>query len=197
MGPLDLAQAQPFSRKNTMASLTSARALPEHEHLENIRQRAVTWIAAADQKATAMLGIAGALAALGGPAFAASGGKGSLLARLFLCAFAALDLFAVLSAVIVLWPRTDRPRILRRKGLTSVLPRSISFFADLAALDATQFAKHLTDATPDLRHQDTYEQAIVICEIAALKMQWMRWTIGFLGASLVMLVLSLLAAAAT
>jgi heme A synthase len=153
------------------------------KRLKNLREIVAPWVGSADGKATGLLAVAGAL--LAAIAFA-SAGTDSKAERWFVYVFCVLAVLSIASSAMVLIPRVNREKMLKKKGAQSVLATSPTFFGDLARLNYAQFQKTLESPNTEERASDALEQTYVLCIIAAAKMRWMR-------ASVILLLLSLVA----
>jgi Family of unknown function (DUF5706) len=153
---------------------------------DDIRRVAGGWIASADLKATAMLAAGCAV-----PALAALTGvkPGNVLSVTMLGAFCLLDVASIVASALVLFPRTNRQKILTEKGATDPLPRSITFFGDLGDLGYYELKALLNkDDSEQMRERDAMEQTLIVTWIANRKMQYMRASVACLAAASVVLV---------
>lgn len=147
-------------------------------NVERIRRLAVVWIGSADQKATAILAIGGALVAIVSSSLADSDG----LTRLVVCQRIALVVFVISmlasigTAGFVLWPRTSRKSILKASGWNPV-EFSASFFGDVSNLNRSTFLA-ICSANDTVVKRDALEQAFVSAKIASIKMKCVKLSIS-------------------
>lgn len=147
---------------------------------ELIASKSVGWIASAEAKATAGLTVEAVLIGL-----VMMDGKHDpthqLVTLLFWC-FIASAALAAGCCLFVLWPRTNRLRLLGVKGKTSLSP---TFFEDVTAQSFENF-KFATFSDMDIK-QDAIEQAYILAKIARLKMWWVKVSFLCVGASVLLL----------
>ena len=153
--------------------------LPD-KHLDRLATAAGGWISAADAKAAALLGVSNILL---GAVFLADlyprVGEHSLLKWTF------VGLVLTLHAVVagcVLWPRTNRTKILKDAEFPSPLEASPSFFADIAQMKHAAYVTALSDE--GFQTKDKEEQAFILAIIAHRKMSAYRWSIALFVACL-------------
>lgn len=146
---------------------------PHPQALERLKTNAAAWIAAADTKAAALLAVSNILL---GAVFLADINTKAEGAEALRFAFIGLVLLLhVVIAAGVLWPRLNRAEILKVAQFPSPLPRSPSFYGDVAGLPYNAFASILADEAA--QKADAVEQAYVLAVIARQKMIAYRWSI--------------------
>jgi hypothetical protein len=168
-------------------------ASDQERRLERLRGGATAWIASADNKAMALLTVAGALLALLAGVVAGvspgeqEGDKSQKVQWVLFLVFCLADLVSIGAATYALKPRTNRLKILAKAGWSGALPRSRTYFGDLAKLTKVEF-EALIDAKEDVSDaQDAREQAFVFQRIADMKMKALKVAVVSLGTGLVAL----------
>lgn len=155
--------------------------MSESEAVKRLSDASVGWIGAADNKAAALLGVSNILL---GAVFLADLGPTSGWWHAIRVGFVLLVLAQhVVVAAFVLWPRTNRTAILKKAGFPTPLPRSPSFFGDVAKMPHADFKALMADVPTQA--EDKLEQAYVLAVIANRKMLAYQWTIGLFVAGLV------------
>lgn len=166
----------------------------ETDRLLALRKATETWIAATDGKATALLGAGGATLALAG--MQATQGAGTYIPvfpRVLIGMFGCIGILSCIASVCCLWPRTDRKRALRARGIMP-LPRSPSVFWELGELDAESFSAITLETSEEILQRDALERLMIATWVATRKMHWLKIaTVLYMG-ELVALILAVLAA---
>jgi len=156
------------------------------EFANSVRASSGTWIGSADSKATALAAVAGAIFAIvltGTAGASANLRKGELLS---IAMFSLFMMCSVIGAAAVLWPRTNRQKILRKSGHDKPLKNSPTYFGDLAKMSYAAFVE-MANNPPAADVEDSLEQAYVIAKIASSKMSWMKFSVANLVLSLISL----------
>mgnify|MGYP007066217895 CR=1 FL=1 len=139
------------------------------------------WIAAADGKAAALLGVSNILL---GAVFLADLEPGPAWVDVLRVGFIAVVLIQhIVVAAFVLWPRTNRAKLLKEAGFPSALDRSPSFFGDVAKLKHAELVTLMDDDAA--QDADKLEQAFILAVIADRKMVAYQWALGLFIVGLV------------
>lgn len=148
--------------------------------IEKLRATSTSWIASADAKATALLGISNIL--LGAVFLSDIKSESSLVywgSIAFIVIVVGLHLFVGFG---VLWPRTDRKSILNDALFSTSDKDSPSYFGDIVKLKHDDFIALMRDG--ERQRQDAEEQAYILAFIANKKMIAFQWAIGLFAFAL-------------
>lgn len=161
--------------------------MPQPDPYLSLRASAGAWIASADSKATALIGVDASLFTLVAAVVAATGllrdlGPYGITAFALFCTTSIISLS---SACYCLWPRLERKEILAEANWTPI-DRSPSHFFEVAQLSRDQLKTLLHDV--DIQESDNQEQAFVAAVIASKKMSALKTAVVSSISSLAMLI---------
>lgn len=174
--------------------MSTNETMPSDENVTRLIGLAAGWIASADMKATALLGMNGTILALAGTGFVFTqkSKEGFSVSAGLMAMFGLAVVASILCAALTIQPRLNREAILKKKGF-SKFGSSPTYFFDLAKLNKDKFIERISqDKTAYAK--DALEQSIIICHIASAKMQTLRGSVWALVIALIALVAAIVAA---
>lgn len=129
------------------------------------------WIASADTKATALLTVQAVL--LGFTAISDTQDAPSVLRLGGTFLFLVSSIFAVIFTLAVLWPRTNRKKLIGH-STAPILERSPTFFGDISPAPYDRYRAFVENPRADILTKDAVEQSYVLARIATRKMYLLK-----------------------
>src|SRR5690606_4836640 len=120
-----------------------------HELLAEIVSSSSRWISSADSKASGIIALSGVLIGLD-----LVGGQQPERNDLLRVCFAIVAGLAAVSALVALWPRTNRKRLLKSRSMEDgVSTNSLTVFGEIGRLSFSEFCVLIGDVTEKRMHQ--------------------------------------------
>lgn len=169
------------------------KAVPQFDldYVNLVSGKAVTWIASADAKATALVTLLAVVLSLVGIGASQKESPAGIALQIIFVLFVLLAVCAAVVCLVVILPRTSRKEFLPGE----VSGRSPTFFSDLATLSFQKFSEICAQPDREQFNLDAVEQAFILNRIAAKKMRAMHWAVWLTIISLFALAIMVLTAA--
>ena len=160
--------------------------------LTALREATDGWVSSTDIKAMGLLGAGGTTLAIAGMQTTQDAvAYLPYVPRVFFGLFCFIGIMSCLSSVCCLWPRTDRRRALRQRGVAP-LPSSPSVFWELGELDAESFQAIVVDVNDEALRRDALERAMIATWVATRKLYYLKLAIVLYMASVGSLIVAVL-----